>query len=385
MGSVAIETSRSITVTVKNTGTASVTISGKAVHAGEFSISGLAIPTTIQAGASVALTVKFSPTSTGLSAGYITIASNATDDYVQYSVSGTGVTPGTLAATPSSISFGSVPIGSKNTQTVQLKNTSGSALTIFSDSLVGTGYTMSGLASSPSFTLAAGQTFSFTVAFAPTTTGSATGSLTLRSTATNSSLTLALSGTGGSATRTISLSATSLNFGSEVVGGTSTESIAVKNTGNSSLSVSTISVSGTGFSVGSGVAGTTIAAGQTAELKVLFAPKTTGTVSGRVTITSNASNSPSLISVEGTGASSTGHSVTLNWEPSESANVIGYYVYRTTISGLEFTRLNSSAINALKYTDTAVSAGQTYFYVVTAVNSSGVQSGFSGEAVAIIP
>jgi fibronectin type 3 domain-containing protein len=161
--------------------------------------------------------------------------------------------------------------------------------------------------------------------------------------------------------------------------------VTAKNTGNSSLTVSQIGVVGTGFSVASGVAGTTIAAGQTAELSVVFAPKTTGSVSGTVTITSNASNSPSSISVAGTGVSNTAHSVTLNWVASSSSGVIGYYVYRSTTSGGSYTRLTTVAVNALKYADGALSAGETYYYVVTAVNSSGAQSGYSGQVSATIP
>lgn len=385
LGNVAINASYSTTVTVKNTGTATVTISAESIHAYEFSVSGLATPKTILAGASTTLTVKFSPTSTGLSTGYIAISSNATNSSVRYSVSGTGVTPGTLAATPSGVSFGSVPIGTTNTQTVQLKNTGGSALTISSDSLLGTGYSVSGLASSLPLTLQAGQTTGITMAFAPGATGSVTGSLTLKSTAANQSLALALTGTGVSATRTISLSATSLNFGNEIVGGVSSLGVAVTNTGNSSLTVSGIIVSGTGFSAGSGVAGTTIAAGQTAELNVAFAPKTAGSVSGTVSISSNATNSPSKVSVAGTGVSSTAHSVALNWVASSSSNVAGYYVYRSAVSGSSYTRLTSSPVNALKYTDGAVSAGATYYYAVTTVSTSGSESGYSGQVVATIP
>ena len=297
----------------------------------------------------------------------------------------TGVISGTLAATPSSVSFGSVPIGSKNTQTVQVKNIGAAALTISRDTLLGTGFTVSGLASPLSLTLLAGQTASVTVAYAPTSTGSVTGSLVLGSNATNSALTIALSGTGLTATRTISLGTTSLNFGNEIVGGTSALAVAVKNTGNSSVTVTQVNVSGTGYSASGGLAGATIAAGQTAGLNVVFAPRATGSVSGTVSIVSNASNTPSAIAVSGAGVSSTAHSVNLNWAASSSSSVIGYYVYRSTTSGGGYTRLTSSAVNALKYTDGAVSAGVTYYYVVTTVSSSGAQSGYSGQVIATIP
>jgi len=52
------------------------------------------------------------------------------------------------------------------------------------------------------------------------------------------------------------------------------------NTGNSSVTISSINVTGAGFSVGPGISGATIAAGQMAQLSVVFAPKAAGSVSG---------------------------------------------------------------------------------------------------------
>jgi hypothetical protein len=383
LGSVAIGMSRTIAVTITNTANTPVVISGESLIGSGFSVSGLLTPYTLAAATSIVVSVKFSPTSSGFYSGYISLTTRKSS--VSYSISGTGVSPGQLSATPSSANFSSVAVGSKNTQTIQLKNTGGTSLTISGETLSGAGFSVSGLASPLSLTLAPSQTASFTVGFAPTTSGSVTGSVTLKSTATNSTLTLPLSGTGASATPTLSLGTSSLNFGNEVVGGSISLPVTAKNTGNSSLTVSQIGVVGTGFSVASGVAGTTIAAGQTAELSVVFAPKTTGSVSGGVTITSNASNSPSSISMAGTGVSSTAHSVTLNWVASSSSGVIGYYVYRSTTSGGSYTRLTTVAVNPLTYADGSVSASQTYYYVVTAVNSSGAQSVYSEQVSATIP
>src|SRR6266403_2104239 len=216
---------------------------------------------------------------------------------------------GTLATTPASVSFGTVVNGTTNSQTVQLKNTGTASTTISSATVSGTGFKLSGF--SLPLTLSAGQTSNFTVGFNPAVSGSVTGSVTIKSNATNPTYIMALSGTGAAATRTISLGTSSLNFGNEIVGGSSTLQVAVKNTGNSSLTISLINISATGFSVTSGIIGTTIAAGQTAELNVVFAPKVTGSVSGTVSLVSNATNSPNSIAVAGTGVSSTAHSVAL--------------------------------------------------------------------------
>jgi hypothetical protein len=362
-----------------------VNISAESVHATGFSSPGLTGPHTITAGSSITLAVKFAPTGSGLFSGYVLFTSNATNGSAQYSVSGTGVTAaGAVAITPSSVSFGTVANGTTNSQSVQLKNPGGTSVTISSATVSGTGFKLSGI--SLPLTLAAAQTSNFTVGFNPTASGSVTGSVTIKSNATtNPTYTLALSGTGGSATRIISLGTTSLNFGSEVIGGSSPLQVAVKNSGNSSLTISAINVTGTGFSVTSGVAGTTLAAGQTAELNVVFAPKATGSVSGAVSLVSNATNSPNSLAVTGTGVSSTAHSVSLSWLASSSSGVAGYYVYRSTVSGSSYTRITSSALSALKYTDGSVTSGKTYYYVVTAVTSSGTESANSGQVDAIIP
>jgi fibronectin type 3 domain-containing protein len=78
------------------------------------------------------------------------------------------------------------------------------------------------------------------------------------------------------------------------------------------------------------------------------------------------------------------HSVLLSWDASTST-VAGYNVYRSTVSGSGFTKLNLSLITTLTYTDTAVQNGTTYFYAATAVDSSGNESVESPQASPTIP
>jgi hypothetical protein len=80
------------------------------------------------------------------------------------------------------------------------------------------------------------------------------------------------------------------------------------------------------------------------------------------------------------------HSVALTWNPSTSA-VAGYNVYRTTVSGVQYARLNSSLVGGLAYTDATVVSGSsiTYYYVTTAVDSSGSESIPSNEVPAKVP
>jgi fibronectin type 3 domain-containing protein len=125
-----------------------------------------------------------------------------------------------------------------------------------------------------------------------------------------------------------------------------------------------------------------LSVGQSTAFNVFFAPATTGTLSGTVTVTSNASNSPTTIKLSGSGATSTLHSVALSWTPS-STIFAGFDIYRGTTSGGPYTMINSSLTPS--FTDTTVTSGQTYYYVVTEIDTSGNQSIYSNQASAVIP
>jgi fibronectin type 3 domain-containing protein len=55
------------------------------------------------------------------------------------------------------------------------------------------------------------------------------------------------------------------------------------------------------------------------------------------------------------------------------------------VNGGPYTLINTSLVTGVSYTDTAVQSGVTYFYVTTAVDSSGVESLDSNQVTAVIP
>jgi fibronectin type 3 domain-containing protein len=119
---------------------------------------------------------------------------------------------------------------------------------------------------------------------------------------------------------------------------------------------------------------------QSATLTVQFSPAALGSNSGSISIASNATNSPMTISLSGES-----HTVQLTWAASTSSGVTGYYVYRGTQSG-QYTKIDPSSPTAgTEFTDTSVSAGTTYYYVVTAVDSSGAESSYSSPATVSVP
>jgi hypothetical protein len=79
-----------------------------------------------------------------------------------------------------------------------------------------------------------------------------------------------------------------------------------------------------------------------------------------------------------------GPAVVLNWHASASP-VLGYNVYRRTSPNGPPTKLNTSPIVALTYTDTAVQRGVTYYYVARAVDARGVESEDSNPSSVTVP
>lgn len=79
------------------------------------------------------------------------------------------------------------------------------------------------------------------------------------------------------------------------------------------------------------------------------------------------------------------HATTLSWTASDTPNVT-YNVYRSSAPAGPYTQVNSSSIAGTTFTDTAVQAGQTYYYVATAVDANSNQSAYSSPpAQATIP
>lgn len=208
--------------------------------------------------------------------------------------------------------------------------------------------------------------------------------MTIVSNAPNSPALIALSGTGVAATEVLSFSATTLGFGSVNTGSSSTQNVTVTNKGNANVVISQISESGAGFTLSGAGAPVTITPGQVLTFSVVFMPSTAGAVSGTVTVTSNASGSPTAIALSGTGVQAASHSVMLNWIASTST-IAGYNVYRSTTNGSGYAKINGSLVAAQTYLDSNVTSGTTYFYVATAVDASGNESTDSNQATAVIP
>jgi hypothetical protein len=205
----------------------------------------------------------------------------------------------------------------------------------------------------------------------------------IASDASNPNLTVSLSGTAAAAGQ-LAATPSSLNFGNVVVG-TSKQLAGTLSATGASVTLSSVGVSGSEFLVSGISFPTTVPAGGSVSFVITFAPAAIGSTSANVSFSSNASNAPTVEPVSGAGTAPPQHTVTLNWAASASSNIAGYNVYRGTTSGGPYTQINSALDTATSYVDNTVQGGQTYYYVVTAVNSSSQESAYSNEVKAVIP
>ena len=77
-------------------------------------------------------------------------------------------------------------------------------------------------------------------------------------------------------------------------------------------------------------------------------------------------------------------SVSLDWDDNTESHLAGYNVYRSTTSGSGYSKLNSSLVSNSNYTDDTATNGNTYYYVVTAVDIYSKEFGYSNEVSRLV-
>jgi trimeric autotransporter adhesin len=105
-----------------------------------------------------------------------------------------------------------------------------------------------------------------------------------------------------------SLTPTTLSFASTAVGSTSgNQTVTLRNSGNAALAVSAITITSADFAIAGGTcaAGGSVAAGGSCTISVVFRPQAAGARSGSLSVTHNATGSPSVASLSGTATAAT--------------------------------------------------------------------------------
>lgn len=291
--------------------------------------------------------------------------------------------PGQLALGPSSFTFSNVTLGTTSAPQTGALTASGASVIVNFDTLTGAGFGFSGI--SFPLTIAAGQSVNFSVTFTPSAAGNTSGSLAFDSNAANSPSAATLSGSASGLAATPS----NLNFGVVLDGTTSASQTGTLSAVGANVTVTSATQTGSFFSVtGLPSVPFVILAGQSVQYTVAFAPQagSPGPASGSLSFASSANSVSQTFS--GTATSN----VVLSWSSSTSPNVT-YNVYRCSVSAVaciqsqpaNFSQI-ATAVSNLGYVDGQVASGQTYYYAVTAVDTSLNESVLSGvSSPAVIP
>ena len=217
-----------------------------------------------------------------------------------------GAVTGSLVASPSTVTFGTVPINQTASTTVSLLNGGSAPIQITQLNLKGQSFSVTDPSDLP-VTIPAGGTYGLNVQFNPAGAGAATGQLTI---ANNSSAigapVINLSGTGMAGTAAASIAPTGISFGTEIVGNSSAaQTVTVTNTGALPLAVDGIGVAGanSGSFSATNNCGASLAAGVSCTIQVSFLPTTLGEASASLTVADSASGSPQAVPLSGTGSS----------------------------------------------------------------------------------
>jgi hypothetical protein len=330
------------TATLTNQGTAAATISG-VTKTGDYSQTNTC-GASLAVGASCTVTATFTPTASGARSGQVSVASNAANSPATLALSGSGVDSTTnLAAgrTATASSAGSpyvasnvtdgntssywesangafpqwvqVDLGSStsvNKVTLNLPPAAAWATRTQTLSVQGStdGTTFGNLVASSTYTFDPSTGNTVTIPFTAANARYVRINITANSGWTAGQLSeLQVFGGGGGTTppptsAVLGFTPSSLAFGSVNVGSSSaTQTSVLKNTGTAAATVSSIAASGD-FSQTNNC-GSSIGVGASCTITATFTPSTPGSKSGGVSVTSNATGSPTLLTLSGSGAS----------------------------------------------------------------------------------
>ena len=267
-------TSAAQTITINNAQSTAMSISSIVASAGfaETTTCG----SSLASKASCTISVTFKPTVGGAQTGTITITDNAAGSPQTVALTGTGaasvtITPNVLPA------FGPQLLNTTSAgQSVTVKNTSGSRVTVTVSTTAQFGH-----GGSCGTRVANNGTCTFNVTFTPTAAGVVTGTLSV--TAGSTTQTMALSGTG--ATTAVGFSPTSLAFGNQNVGTSSAAQVlTITNAQASAVSIGSISFSVASTYTQTNTCGTSLAANSSCTVSVVFTPTSGGSKAGTMSI-----------------------------------------------------------------------------------------------------
>ncbi|MBZ5490686.1 MAG: choice-of-anchor D domain-containing protein [Acidobacteriia bacterium] len=239
--------------------------------------------TSVAAGSSCTINVVFTPSSAGSKSASIAVVDSVGTQTA--TVGGSGTAPA-VNLSSSNLIFANQTVGTSSTaQAVTLTNSGNGTLSISSISISGANSADFAQTNTCGTSLAAGANCTISITFVPTVAGTRTAAVTIVDNAGTQSI--SLTGTGVAAGPAVQLTPTSLSFGVQPVGvSSSVRTINVANTGGSALSITSVSVAGTSGSdfIQTNTCGTSVGAGGTCTISVTFKPAAAGLRSAAITL-----------------------------------------------------------------------------------------------------
>jgi hypothetical protein len=211
---------------------------------------------------------------------------------------------GMLTASPANITFGRVPTGTRQKQSVTITNTGRSRLAITQAPVISdgtTGFATNDLAFP--LTLAAGQSQTFEVSFQPQSIGSFTGHMEFSNNGQVSPIDVGFSGIGVVPSQLVTIP-TSSNFGDVRMGTTKSQTVRILNSGIEDLTLSAAAVSDAAFNISGLSLPLTLAPNQSTTFVVQFAPRVGGSRNGNLSLFLSGTKTSVDAALSGTGVSS---------------------------------------------------------------------------------
>lgn len=295
-------------VTVTNSGDAPLTISSVSINGptpSEFVVSENTCVSTVGAGTACTISVVFTPSSAESRSATLTIVDNAAGSPHVVSMTGNDTATAPALSQPS-FDFGGQVVGAmRGYETLMITNTGDRPLFVKSLGVQGANPGDFEAFGPDCVARALGDICGFSLAFRPTAAGIRSATLVIAHNAPNSPLSVTLTGYGvAPPAPAVVLAPTSLNFGTQMVGKTSYQTVTVTNSGNAALNISRVAVEGTGpvdFSVVENHCVSLVPASANCTILVGFYPNWSGLRSAVLVITDNAADSPQSVPLSGTG------------------------------------------------------------------------------------
>ncbi|MGZ4814453.1 MAG: choice-of-anchor D domain-containing protein [Terriglobales bacterium] len=382
--------SPSQTAYLYNTGNTAVHVSSVTLTGADFIITYTSCVGAVSPGSYCYVQVAFTPQSTGVKTSTVTILSDSSSGTQTISLSGNGVAASkSIVVSTDSLQYSDTPVGVTNyaNQYFYIYNNGSLPVNFAAPSITGDfSINYNGCS-----TLQPRSYCYIYIQFTPTQPNTRTGAVQINDDANGNPHSVSLTGYGVAVNKLARLSITAMNFPDQAVGITSqSQYVYLYNQGNVTLNISNISLTSAGdFALGyqsCGTPPTQIAVGSYCYLYFSFTPTTTGTRTGQLTITDDATNSPQVMALSGKGttanASITAGTSALVFPPQEVSTTSAqqyFYIYNNGNVPITFGQPsidNPDFVITYNGCSTFNSPGQScYMYVSFTPSTTGTRNG----------